>query len=92
MGYPVVNQTAPDTPGTVLCPGCVKLVLQISNQAVLITFGQGAGQPLWGDPEPYLPVVGVLAQEFDAFKFQAFTPVAQLPPGATQAYIIAIPR
>jgi hypothetical protein len=89
--YPVIDQTAPDQPQTVLCPGCVKLIIQISNQPIYITFGNGIPTPVWEDSEPYLPLVGSLVRGFDAFQFKAYTPAAQLPAGATQANVKLIP-
>lgn len=92
--YPPVDQTAPDGYQEVVCPGCSRLTVQISNQAILILFGQGpAGAVIYETaPEPYLPVVGEIVRPFDAFKFKAYTPGAQLPAGATAAQVKLIPR
>lgn len=90
-GYPAVDQVAPDNDKEIICRGCTRLTVQISNQAVILTFGVG-DPPIYGMPEPYLPAVGEIPIEFDAVKFRAYTPAAQLPPGSQQANIKLIPR
>lgn len=92
-GYPAVDITAPDSDRETFCTGAKRLTIQISNQAVLITFGRGT-PPIYDQPEPYLPVVGQIAPVggFDAFKVRAKIPAAQLPAGATQAHVTLIPR
>lgn len=96
LPYSTVSGTAPDTDQIVPCQGCKSLTLQVSNQGIQITFGRGpAGAIVWDlVPEPYLPVTGSISPSggFDAFKWRALTPLAQLPPGATQAFAILSPR
>ena len=87
--FPPFTGTAPDSDTVVICPGASRLLIQVANQPVLITFGHGpAGAVMW-EPyaEPYQPTIGSLSREFDAFKVRAQIPKAQLPPGALQAYV-----
>lgn len=89
------NATAPDADAEVICLGARRLTLQISNNAIFITFGHGPGQgaiQYEPTPELYLPVVGSITRPFDAFKIRAQTPLAQLPAGAQQAYAVLVPR
>lgn len=90
-GYPAIDITAPDDDLEVLCAGCSRLTIQIANQPVYITFGEGTGMPLYGEPEPYLPTVGQLLRQFDAFKIRAKIPAASLPAGAVQAHVYLTP-
>lgn len=57
---------------TKACPGCGRLVIQISAAAVYIQFGTGIGGVLWGVEEPYLPLVGSLTRTFDAVRVRNF--------------------
>ena len=88
--YGAVDMTAPDHDHEVLCKGCRRLTIQISNQAVYLTFGQGV-PPEYGQPEPYLPAVGQILRDFDALMVRAYTPAASLPAGAQQAQVKLIP-
>lgn len=91
MGYPTTDITAPDADKEILCPQCNRLTFMISNQAVYITFGQGTPMAIYGTPEPYLPSVGQLIRQFDAYKIRAYTPAGSLPVGATQARVQLTP-
>lgn len=91
MGYATTDITAPDIDQEILCPQCNRLTFMISNQAVYITFGQGTPMALYGLAEVYLPTVGQLIRQFDAFKIRAYTPAAKLPAGATQARVQLTP-
>jgi hypothetical protein len=86
--------TAPDTDTEVICYGARRMTIQISNQAIYVTFGRGpAGAVVYEvTPELYLPVVGSITRHFDAFKVRAQTPAAQLPAGATPAFAVLTPR
>jgi hypothetical protein len=46
--------------------------VQISTAAVYIQFGTGIGGVQWGVEEPYLPLVGGIAREFDAVRVRNF--------------------
>lgn len=66
---------------TLLCPGCKRLVLQVSLQPVVIQVGimsQGRGASLasvqWMSEEPFLPVMASLGREFDAVRVRNYTP------------------
>jgi hypothetical protein len=89
-GYPAFDQTATDNDVEIICRGCSRLTCQISNQPIYITFGQG-DPPNFGMPEPYLPFMGQLVRQFDAFKVRSKIPLAQLPAGALQAHAYLIP-
>ena len=90
--YPSVDTTAPDLDQTILCPGCTRLTIQVSNQPIYITFGIGiGGAPMFQLPEPYLPSTGQIIRDFDAIRFRAYTPLAQLPPGAVPANVKLTP-
>lgn len=96
MAYPIVDGTAPDADVQIDCPGARRLTIQVSNQAVYLTFGtsEAPGRPPVFDenPEPYQPVTGEIVRDFDALKYRAYTPAASLPAGSTQAYVRLIPR
>jgi hypothetical protein len=87
MGFPTLDITAPDADKEVLCPGCNRLSVQVSNQAVYITFGAGTPMAIYEPAEVFLPVIGNVLRNFDAFKVRAYTPAASLPAGATQARV-----
>lgn len=93
---PPIVGTAPDAPAYVRTTGCASLTMQVSNQAIQIQFGRGPqGAEIWDlASEIYLPVVGSISpdQGFDALRWSALTPAAQLPSGAKQAYVILTPR
>lgn len=97
MAYPPYTGTAPDTDTEIICPGCTRLLVQITNQQVVITFGQSpasmpqAYPPIYGSPEPFLPLVGEIVRPFDAFKIRALIPAADLPAGQNQAYVSLVP-
>lgn len=91
MGYPTLDITAPDNDKEVLCPGCNRLTIQVSNQAVYITFGHGLPMAMYDQPEVYLPSTGQIGRLFDSFKVRAYTPAANLPAGATQARVLLTP-
>lgn len=72
---------------TLLCPGCKRLILQTSLQAVVVQVGimqQGKGASIgsvqWQSEEPFLPVMASLGREFDAVRVRNYTPglVAQV--------------
>jgi hypothetical protein len=100
VGAPAYSQlsqfvgTVPDADLETICSGANRLTLQVTNQAIYITFGVGPQGAVRYDlkPELYLPVTGQIARPFDAFKVRAFTPAAQLPAGATQAFASLTPR
>jgi hypothetical protein len=92
MTYPIIDVTAPDQDVEVLCPGCTRMTIQISNQSIYLTFGHDTPPRYDNQSEPYLPVVGEIVRPFDAFKYRAYTPAAGLPAGAVQAQIKLIPR
>lgn len=93
---PPITGTAPDTFATVRTPGCRSLTLQIQNQGIEIQFGRGPqGAEIWDlSPEPYFPVVGSISPDegFDAVRWRALVPAAQIPTGTAQAYVILTPR
>lgn len=91
---PKFQGTAPDKDAEVVCYGARRLTIQISNQAVLITFGQARGGAIIyeASPELYQPVTGSVTRPFDAFKVRANVPAAQLPAGALQAFAVLVPR
>jgi hypothetical protein len=91
VGYQAVDVVAPDQDQETLCPGCKRLTCQVSWQPVYITFGYGYPIPSYGAPEPYLPFMGQLLRDFDAFKVRAYTPLAQIPAGQRQAQVKLIP-
>lgn len=70
--------------------------MQISNNSIFIQFGRGpAGGEIFDvTPELYQPVVGSIFPSggFDAFRWWAATPAAQIPAGQTQAFVVLIPR
>lgn len=91
MGYTTLDITAPDSDREVLCPGCNRLTIAVSNQAVYITFGHGNPMAIYDSPEVYLPVTGQIGRLFDAYKIRAYTPAANLPAGAVQARVQITP-
>jgi hypothetical protein len=56
------------------CPGSKKLIIQVSNAAVDISFGVGIGGVQWGPDEPYLTVTGSIVRDFDAVRVRNHTP------------------
>jgi hypothetical protein len=70
-------------------PGSTKLLLQVSNGAVLIAFGQGTPAAVYGPPEPYLPALGALGRRFDAVRIRARAPVSVPAP---QVMLTAVPE
>ncbi len=86
MGYPTVDAQTTDVDRETICPGCSQLIVQISNAAVLITFGESENgrAVIYGQPEPYLPAIGSISRRFDAFKVRSKIPgtpaVVQLTP------------
>ena len=80
---PQITGTAGDLDQEYSSPNSSRLLLQISNQAVYITFFNGS----WGVPEYYLPTMGVLFRSFERFKVRAAIPLANVPAGQGQAYV-----
>lgn len=91
MAYLTVDQIAPDTDHEVICPGCNRLTITVLNQPIYLTFGIGRGMPLYDQAEVYVPVTGQIGRQFDAVKFRAYTPAANLPAGALQARVQLVP-
>lgn len=85
---------APDTDKEIVCWGATRMQMQVTNQAVLITFGQGPRGAVFYElvPEQYAPVIGLVVRAFDAFKIRAAVPAAQLPSGASPAFVVLTPR
>jgi hypothetical protein len=81
MSYVLDQQVTSTTQDVELpAPGSTKLLLQVSNGAVLIAFGQGTPAAVYGPPEPYLPTVGVLVRHFDAVRVRARGPLSSPAP------------
>lgn len=62
------------------CPNTEKVIVQVSNGKVYLSFGLGHPIPVYGPEEPYLPVVGTLMRSCDAIKVRASAPVPTPPP------------
>ena len=64
---------------TLICPGAVKCLIQISVAAVYIEFGinrqgaTGVGNITWGPKEPLLPIVLLRGRRFDAIRVRNYT-------------------
>jgi hypothetical protein len=79
------NPKCPDAftnESTQLCPYSESVILQISTNAAIVQFGRiavgkgragGAGNIIWGDEEPFLPVIGLLKRRFDAVRVRNYT-------------------
>lgn len=74
----------PAESSTRLVQGSKRLLLQISEQAVVIqlgtmrTSGQGTsfGSIVWQAEETFLPMIAAIAREFDAIRVRNYTPGA----------------
>lgn len=81
------NPKCPDTfnaDSLLLCPGCSRLLLQISTQAVIVQLGimpngksLSIGQVVWQDEEPFLPMIASLGRSFDAVRVRNYTAGAE---------------
>lgn len=86
MSYPTVDLTTTDVDTETICPGCVELIIAVSNNQIYLTFGTSEnGRAItYGQPEPYLPITGAIARRFDAFKVRSKLPgtpaIVQLTP------------
>lgn len=77
-----------------LCPGSRRAILQISNQAVFVSFGimqQGLGANLasvqWQPEQPFLPCLAEIPIRFDAVRVRNYTAGAE-----AQAIIAVFPE
>jgi hypothetical protein len=76
------NTAIPDhyTPAaTLICPRCKRLMLQVSQQAVVVQLGKmdqgvgvGAGSVTWQAEEPYLPIIAAFGRDFDAVRVRNY--------------------
>jgi hypothetical protein len=90
MRYEAIELGQPGNPGcpnayddasTLICPGCERLVLQVSKQAVMLQFGimphgksLSPGVVQWLAEEPYLPMIASLGRNFDAVRVRNYIP------------------
>lgn len=62
---------------TLRCPGAVRLILQVSGQAVRYQLGRGypGGQITWeADERPLMPAMASLERRCDAVRFRNMSP------------------
>jgi hypothetical protein len=72
-----------------VCPGAVRVRLQIFNQPVAWRFGTGS-PPNFDEPEAHLtPGLYSFDQLCDAIQVRSWVPLADLPAGQTQAIVTA---
>jgi hypothetical protein len=72
--YRVLDINTTDQDQELLCTGAKRLVIQIFNQPIYLTFGKGVPPQYSSDPEPYYPATGTLAPKggFDAVKVRNY--------------------
>jgi hypothetical protein len=65
---------------TVLVPDSSKLLLQVSNQAIIVQLGlmpqgrgTGLGAVVWQAEDPFLPMIAALTRNFDALRIRNYT-------------------
>lgn len=73
--HPVFNGATTDQYQYLFCFGSTKLNIQVSNAVILLGFGTGGGPDAMWDTtdEPYLPIIGSIARQFDAIRFKSAT-------------------
>jgi hypothetical protein len=72
--YRVLDTNTTDSDQELICTGAKRVVVQIFNQPVILSFGKGVPPAYTSDPEPYYPFVGTLAPKggFDAIKVRNY--------------------
>lgn len=58
----------------IVCPGTVRVTLQVSDAAVYIGFGRGQVLAQYDSDETYLPVSGALERLCDEIRIKSRTP------------------
>lgn len=65
---------------TIIVPGCKRLLLQVSVNAVIVQLGimpqgrgAGLGAVVWQTEDPFLPMIAALTRNFDAVRIRNYT-------------------